>query len=39
MAVFWSEERDEEERGPTEMVGGVIVLLGLAVLVLVLFIV
>ena len=39
MAVFWSEERDEEERGGTEMVGGVIVLLGLAVLVLVLFIV
>ena len=36
MAVFWSEERDQEERGPAEMMGGVIVLLGLAVLVVVL---
>ena len=39
MAVFWSEERDKEERASSEMVGGVFVLLGLAVLVVVLFIV
>ena len=39
MAVFWSEERDKEERAGAEMVGGVIVLLGLAALAIVLFII
>ena len=39
MAVFWSEERDKEERGAAEMVGGVVLLIGLGVLVVVLFII